>query len=285
MAEEGSARKSKDEIMSDMMAYLQHLLLIPSGAGKGVHEWAMGWMEAERGGVGACHEVGVFELSRGRCGTCSNCKGERAAGRHNDEDDCTTASVAGPDKEGQHDFLEVLLDLDGYPEGSPERAYGVVRKTALNQPHLEYYEQQLLSARPTSGKMTKAKANEAVVPNMLFAPLAALGLGSRRDQPPPGEALCADLPTQSRSEVGKQHSRAVVAGKPLVLDQAQTSPGNQSAKCAMRCSTLSSRFERINAQEDASSGSTMRSDSVATWVRGIRSSLGVSRSALLSGSL
>ena len=167
-----------------VIAYLQKPLLMNNasavaGVGKGVQEWAMGWLEAERGGAGACHEVGVFELSRGRCGYCRNCV---PIPRNKDEPVVQSGSA-----EAEQDLLEVLLDLDGHPEGSDERSYGVVRKTAVGQLHLEYYEQQLLSARPSAGKSRKAKEK-------LFSPLAALGLAPRRDQPPPGEALCADLP-------------------------------------------------------------------------------------------
>jgi len=168
-----------------VLEYLQKPLLLPAGRGKGVHDWAASWLEAERGGVGACHEVGVFELSRGRCGVCQNCK------READQDvsaRCGPRPAAHDKEQHQQDLLHVLLDLDGYPEGSPERAYGVARKTSIGQPHLEYYEQQLLSARPAAGKKIKDAA-----PAMVRSPLAALGLGLRREQPPPGEALSGDL--------------------------------------------------------------------------------------------
>lgn len=198
MAGEGAQRTSIGERVIeegvDVIAYLEKPLLMPPGVGKGLHEWAMGWLEAERGGAGACHEVGVFELSRGRCGYCSNC-----TGRNKDEPVVQSGSA-----EAEQDLLEVLLDLDGYPEGSGERSYGVVRKTAVGQPHLDYYEQQLLSARPSAGKRREAKE---AGPAMLFTPLAALGgLAPRRDQPPPGEALCADLPA-------KVHHSALTQGK------------------------------------------------------------------------
>lgn len=165
-----------------VLEYLQKPLLLPPGAGKGVQNWAASWLEAERGGVGACHEVGVFELSHTPCGVCQNCNG--LAGLPVGQ----PVPAGYEEEEQQKDMLHVLLDLDGYPEGSPERAYGVTRKTAIGQPHLEYYEQQLLSARPAAGKKIKD-----AVPALVRSPLAALGLGLHRDQPPPGEALSGDL--------------------------------------------------------------------------------------------
>jgi len=77
------------------------------------------WFDAERGGVGACCEVG-----RGHCGACHNCcpKTARALGydAQHANPELSALFPCGPwgdlGNEGENvdeDLLDMLLDLDG----------------------------------------------------------------------------------------------------------------------------------------------------------------------------
>ena len=57
----------------------------------------------------------------------------------------------------------------GYPEGSPKRKYGEIRRTAVSPNYHKHHEQQLLSARPGGTMKTSHMA-----PPIVKAPLEVL---------------------------------------------------------------------------------------------------------------